>query len=449
MKGPDEGTTLLDKVEAAIRRFRMFSQGDTVGIAVSGGRDSICLFDLFQKQAQSWGIKLIVLHVNHRLRPESEAEEEFVRALAAQDGIECLVDRPELDPGNLEEAARKARLRFFEAAPCDRVATAHTRSDQAETVLFRLLRGSGTTGLAGIRPVRGRFIRPMIDVTREEVNDWVTSHALQYWEDRSNTEMRFARNRIRHQLLPQLEQEWNPRLSEVLANAASVAALEEDFFNQLLPRPELEPDGSVVLNIRDVLEVHPALARRTIRRAISLVKGDLGRIDFSHIERILAMSPGHDRVIVPGVDVIRSFEWLRFAVARFGSPEPRNWSMEAALPLETAIPGNQHISIGFHPDGSRYNEIVHQLSVKVVEKSLLLRNWRPGDKIFRERDNGAVRLKQLFQENRIPLWERRNWPVLESAGEIVWAGEFGAAAGVEGDGPYVKLTRLGRSYRPI
>lgn len=450
MKGPEAGDAVLDKVEAAIRRFRMFSQSDTVGVAVSGGRDSVCLLDVLLALAPKWQLRLIVLHVNHRFRTESDAEEEFVRRLAAQCKLECLVHRPELQSGNLEEVAREARLAFFESAPCDRVATAHTRSDQAETVLFRLLRGSGTTGLTGIRPVRGRIVRPMIDVSREEVDAWTADHVLAYCDDHSNTDPRFARNRIRHQLLPQLKQEWNPRLEEILANLASIAGLENDFFESRLPELELEPDGSVVLRTDTLFEAHPAIARRLIRRAVVQVKGDLSRIDFSHIERILQLKPGHDRVIIPGVDVIRSLEWIRVARENLGSTDPRNWSMPITFPMDVDIPGAQHISIGLHRLACRYNEVVAQLGAVALDKPLVLRNWRPGDRISRE--GVEISLKQLFQDARIPLWERRNWPVVECRGEsegtILWSGEFGAASYQEG-GPYIKITRHGRGYRPI
>lgn len=448
MKGPAEGTVLRDRLEATIRRFRMFSQGDTIGVAVSGGRDSICLLDILTNLASDWKLRLIVLHVNHGLRPESGDEEKFVRALAGQHGLECFVDHPKLNSGNLEEEARNARLQFFESAPCDRVATAHTRSDQAETVLFRILRGSGTAGLVGIHPVWEKLIRPMIDITREDVDAWIAFRGLQYCEDASNQSDRFSRNRIRHHLLPQLREEWNPRIEDALANTAAIAAQEEDFFESQLPPFEIEPDGSVVVKANLILKGHPALARRMIRRAILLVKGDLNRIDFAHIEKILSMRLGHDRVILPGVDILRSFEWMRFAAERLGANPERNWSVDLAVPGKVELPGNQFVSIEFQPPSCRYNENVCRLSSEAVDKPLILRNWQPGDRVFVERDNAAIRIKQLFQEHRIPLWERRNWPVLEAAGEIIWAGEFGSVLSKD-DGPFIQLTRFGRSYRPM
>ncbi len=439
---------MKERLEATIRRFRMFSQGDTVGVAVSGGRDSVCLLDLLVSLAEEWKLKLLVLHVNHGLRSESDLEEAFVRALAQSHHLECLVDHPVLNPGNLEESARNARLRFFEAAPCDRIATGHTLSDQAETVLFRILRGSGTTGLAGIHPAWGRLIRPMLEISRNDVDEWITFRGLKFMEDSSNESSRFSRNRIRHQLMPQLREEWNPRIDAALANLASVAFQEENFFDSQLPELETEPDGSLIIQTSLVLKNHPAMARRIIRKAISLIKGDLSRIEFDHIEKVLAMRSGHDRIILPGVDILRSFEWIRFVAEKKGDPQERNWDIQPTLPGKWEIPGNQFISIEFQAPSCRYNESVCRLSAEIIDKPLILRNWQPGDRIFVARDNTAIRIKQLFQEHRIPLWERRNWPVLETAGEIIWAGEFGAVPS-ENDGPYIQLTRLGRTYRPM
>lgn len=448
MKGPVEVSVLRDKFEAAIRRFRMFSQGDTIGVAVSGGKDSICLLDLLVRIAPEWKLKLIVLHVNHGLRPESAEEELFVQQLAKQHQLECLVHHPQLSPGNMEESARLARLQFFESAPCDRVATGHTLSDQAETVLFRLLRGSGTTGLAGIHPVWGKLIRPMIEIHREEVEEWIGIEKLEYREDQSNQSLQFSRNRIRHQLMPHLRDQWNPNIDRILAHTASLAADENDYLDSLIPQLDPEPDGSIVLESALILKSHPALARRIIRKVITQVKGDLNRIDFAHIEKVLTLRTGHDRLIIPGVDILRSFEWIRFAAECLNSPVERNWEVKLSFPGQTEIPGHQFISIEFHAPSCRYNESVCRLSAAVVDKPMILRNWQPGDRIFVERDNTAIRIKQLFQQYRIPLWERRNWPVLEAAGEIIWAGEFGAVPS-ENDGPYIHLTRMGRSYRPM
>jgi tRNA(Ile)-lysidine synthase len=438
---------VLDRVEAAIRKHRMFSHGDRVGVAVSGGRDSVCLLDMLARLAPRWKWTLAVLHVNHRLRPESEEEEAFVRSLASRYACEFLADRPELAGGNLEEAAREARLRFFGSAGCSRVATGHTRDDQAETVLFRILRGAGCTGLAGIRPVTDLLARPLLGISRAEVAAWVAENALEFREDSSNSESKFARNRIRHELLPQLEREWNPRLTEILAGIATVAALEDNFLDCQLPHVATQTDGSVVLHWDAIHALDPALRPRLIRKSIRMVKGDLTRIDLAHVVKALDLRPGHDRTILPGVDVFRSFDWLRFSAYPGVADEDRNWSLEAAPGFDREIPGGHRVSIELRGSRHDYNEDV--IRVASGGAPLVLRSWRPGDRFQIAGRQEPARLKELFQEFRIPLWERRNWPVLESPRGIVWSGEFGAAAASAESDLVVRFRRGALSYRPL
>lgn len=438
---------VLDRVEATVRKFRMFSHGDRVGVAVSGGCDSVGLLDVLARLAPKWRLLLSVLHVNHRLRPESGEEETFVRTLAARYGLECIVDRPELGEGNVEEKAREARLSFFRAAPCDRVATGHTLDDQAETVLFRILRGTGLTGLSGIRPVADAIVRPLIEIRRAEVRRWAADNGLEFREDASNSETRFARNRIRHELLPQLERGWNPRLTEVLAGMAGVASEEDRFLDSRLPVIAPESDGSVVVDWAMLDALDPALRPRLVRRAIRLAKGDLTRIDLAHVERVLSLRPGHDRVILPGVDAMRSFSWVRFSgYPRSGGAE-RGWEFAAAPGFDREIPGGHRVSIKLRTGSDDYNE--EASAVAWNDERLTLRGWRPGDRVRLLGRAEPKSLKELFQEFRIPLWERRNWPVLDSSEGIVWAGEFGAAVAFTEAKLLVEFTPGPIRYRPL
>lgn len=438
---------VLDRVEATVRRFRMFSHGDRVGVAVSGGADSVCLLDVLSRLAPNWGLQLRVLHVNHRLRPESDEEEQFVRSLAARYGLDCVVDRPRPGEGNVEEAAREARLAFFRASGCDRVATGHTLDDQAETVLFRILRGTGLTGLAGIRPVGDLLVRPLLEIRRGEVRQWVAERQLEFREDASNSETRFARNRIRRELLPQLEREWNPRLTEILAGMASLAAMEDSFLEGCLPEVAPEADGSVVLSSSAIEALDPALRPRFIRKALRQIRGDLSRMELSHVEAVLALRPGHDRVILPGADVMRSFGWFCFRPYPRAENEQRGWSRPAGPGFSAVVPGGHRVSIKLRQAPDDYNEGV--AAVVWNGGPLTLRAWRPGDRMRLGGRSEPKSLKELFQEFRIPLWERRNWPVLESSEGIIWAGEFGPAA-LPGEATLrVEFTPQRTGYRPL
>jgi len=442
----------------------MFSQGDAVGVAVSGGRDSMVLLDVLSEISHRRGLRLTVLHVNHGLRPESGEEEAFVRQEAEKRGLPFLAHHAVLDEGNLEEAARKARLGFFATAKrdlkLDRIATGHTQSDQAETVLFRLLRGSGMAGLRGIQPVTAEgLVRPLLEISRTDVDAWVEERKLSFREDSSNSETRFARNRIRHQLLPLLSERWNPRIAETLARTAEIAAADEAFFAKAVEevwawRATIEPDGSVVMDLEAPVQL--ALRRRLVRRAMEQVRGNLRHIDFDHVEAVVRMGEsgdGHGRVIVPGVDVIRSFNWLRFSAPRNRADESRNWSLPLPIPSALVAPGGTRIQTGFEVLPCGYNEIGTGLSREAANSPLVLRNWRPGDTFQGVGRTGTSKIKELFQEKRIPLWERRNWPVIVRQDEIIWAGEFGAAQGYAAGSAeplfFVKLLRSGTSYRPL
>ncbi|MGB7759059.1 MAG: tRNA lysidine(34) synthetase TilS, partial [Bryobacteraceae bacterium] len=267
---------VLQRVAQIIERYGMFRPHERAGVAVSGGADSVCLLEVLRELVARWQLRLAVLHLDHGLRgEESRQDAEFVRALAGRMELPFILARAELAsaPGNLEELAREARLRFFReqiaAGAVDSVALGHTRSDQAETVLFRFLRGAGTAGLAGIRPVTGDgIVRPLIDITRAETEAFLRARGIAWREDATNASARFARNRIRHALLPQLTLEWNPALEETLAKTADWALAEEAYWKEevaSLALGCLRDDGDdAVLARADALARLPLAAARRL-----------------------------------------------------------------------------------------------------------------------------------------------------------------------------------------
>jgi tRNA(Ile)-lysidine synthase len=413
-----------------------------------------------------------VLHLNHGLRgEESRGDAEFVREQAQRLGWPAIVHEVELPAdGNLEQAAREARLQFFHSAMqserLDCVATGHTRSDQAETVLFRFLRGSGTAGLAGIRPVtHGKVVRPLIELSRGEIEQYLRSRNLEWREDSTNATLQFARNRIRHQLLPQLEREWNPAIRETLAQTAEWARAEEAYWEAEIDRLAAErlttELGFVFSNAPALAGLPLAVARRLARRAIELAKGDLRGIDFGHVEAVLALAAGgegHGRLQATGLDVLRSFEWLRFGTLGSYGKGDRAYSVEATVPgVVRAEAAGVEISLElielvpiekletFDSSHCVYNGREGYLDWGRSSGRIVLRNWRPGDQYqpigrFREE-----KIKTLFQEFRIPIWERRHWPVLTDGESIVWARRFGPAANRAASSGSVTVLRIRES----
>jgi tRNA(Ile)-lysidine synthase len=310
-------------------------------------------------------------------------------------------------------------------------------------VLFRFLRGAGTAGLAGIRPVTSTgIVRPLIDVDRDEIEAFLRERGIAWREDSSNFSREFARNRIRHDLLPQLAREWNPAIRETLANTADWALAEEAFWEAEIDRLSAEMfrerGGAVVLRADALLSLPLAAARRLARRAMERAKGDLRGIGFQHIEALLelAAGQGHGRLQAPGLDIFRSFEWLRVSRPGLETLENRNYRFPAPVPGRVALPGADSAILleliettgTIETSESVYNRVVSGLDWELLNGSLEIRNWRPGDRLQPMGRAGEEKIKTLFQEERIPLWQRRHWPVLVCGSSIVWTRRFGPDA---------------------
>jgi tRNA(Ile)-lysidine synthase len=450
---------MLDRVAQSIARHHMFDlatpePGQRVGIAVSGGADSVFLLHALRELARHLdslrNLRLSVIHIEHGIRgAASVADAKFVAHLASTVALPFHLrhaDVPAMD-GNLEQAARQVRQAFYAdliaSRALDRVATGHTRTDQAETVLYRILRGSGLTGLSGILPVTGQgLVRPLLEIDRAEVEAWLRERGIAWREDETNRDRTFARNRLRHELLPLLRDAFNPQLDQALANLATLARDEEDYWASDLARhlPPATSHQPLVLSTSQLTDAPPALARRLVRRAMEIVKGDLRGIDFAHVERILEMArstQGHDRFQAPDLDVCRSFEWIRIARASPAAQVVRDFALPLQIPGSVELPGSlTRITLQVlekeepaQPCATVVNELDWRRFYRDESApSLELRNWRPGDQYRRVGQTKPEKIKFFFQEARVPLWERRNWPIITYDGQIVWARRFGAAA---------------------
>lgn len=435
---------LVQRVAATIDRYGMFATGQTVGVAVSGGADSVCLLHVLVLLARD--LRLHVLHLNHNLRgDESRGDAEFVRQLAATLGLPSTIHDAEIAPGNLEQSAREARLRFFREAQLDRVALGHTRSDQAETVLFRFLRGSGTAGLSGIRPVTGDgIVRPLLEIDRAGVERFLRDRSLSWREDSSNACEQFARNRIRHTLMPLLARDWNPAIASALSQTAEWAQAEEAYWEQELDRLSKrclrQTADAVLLDVAAAAALPVAAARRLIRRAMERARGNLRGIDFHHVEAVfqLALRPqGHGHASVPGLAVVRSCDWLRLAPLSEGG-RAQAYRIPAPVPGRLRLPGcGAEISLELiekletlEPSESVYNSGMGCLDWPSLSGSLEFRSWMPGDRYQPKGFSGVEKIKTLFQRARVPIWERRGWPVLWDGETIVWSRRFGPSVRV-------------------
>ena len=464
----------------------MIRTGDRVAVAVSGGPDSLALLHILRELAGDIEASLAVAHLNHRLRgEESDQDEVFVRRLAESLGLEFFVQSvdvravAERRAENLEQSARQVRYQWFHRlivdGLADKVAVGHTRSDQAETVLYRLLRGSGSAGLSGIHPVMdGQVIRPLLGISRQEVIAYLESHSHQWREDSSNSDEAFDRNRLRHSLMPLLTRDWNPSVEQTLARMADWAQAEEQYWAEILPMLSSgvleESAEGVSMDAAATVRLPLAAQRRVLRRALERVRGDLRGIDFEHVESLRALLAARSGSIhLPGATATKSFGRALLARAEvIGHGGRADFSLALDAPGRFEIPGTSSALIlrllhrddvkdGYNKNGCR------SLDWDKVPKPLRLRSWRTGDRYRPVGRSGPKKLKTLFQENRIESWRRAGWPVVTGTAEmvdrrpgagssekyaetIVWTREFGPAeqfAAQEGAETLLEITETG------
>ena len=458
---------LYRRVLESIRRHAMIRPGDRIGMGVSGGADSVAMLRIFAELRPHLGIAVLVLHFHHQLRgAEADEDERFVKALAGEFHLEFESGRADvageahLHGWNLEDAARRLRYEFFasvaEARDLNRVAVAHTANDQAETVLSHLLRGTGLTGLAGIYPVAGLIVRPLLELGREELREFLSDLGQPWREDATNQDTSRMRARIRHQLIPLLLRDFDPtavtRLSRLAMHAREDEtfwrSLEHERFNALVTR---ESSAAISLSIADFLSPVPlpipaastmALTRRLVRRIFAELRGSREQLTSRHVDSVIdlaAKSQSGARIDLPGVCVERIFDRLCFTnvlaapdTAQDGETTRRNCDFaytvlrpgrrESASIVVTEIHRRFNLKMVDWPPAQSDTVVGWgALDFDRVQWPLILRNWHPGDS-YRPHGSRRVRkLKRLLLESRVPRNARGSWPVLTSEGKVIWA----------------------------
>src|SRR3989338_5072027 len=318
----------MDNFEAAVNgtlaAHRLLTPGARVVVAVSGGADSVALLHALAALRPAWKLKLFIAHLDHALRPDSGDDAEFVKHLGRRLEIETSIERHDVgercarEGWSLEDGARRIRHQFLLDAARHRsaeaVALAHTADDQAETVLMRLLRGTGLLGLGAMalkRPLEDRWlIRPLLGIWRSEVIAYVRRRGAAFREDSTNRDRRFLRNRIRHELLPLLARDYNPNIKGALAQLAEQSRTDYDFLDEEAGRSwkrtvkSANGDGrTLAISVAAFLRQPQALQRQLMRRAIQRVKGEPGRLEYRHwleAERLFRERPSGTLLDLPG-----------------------------------------------------------------------------------------------------------------------------------------------------
>jgi tRNA(Ile)-lysidine synthase len=416
--------------------------GLRLAVGVSGGADSVALLRALAERSGELGLVLQVAHLHHGLRgAEADGDLEFSRALAAGLGVAFHEARADTtseakavgEAGkaseSIEEAARRLRYAFFRkllaSGEVDAVATAHTLDDQAETVLGKFLRGAWTEGLSGIYPQvsfpEGRIVRPLLGATRAEVEAYLRSIGQDWREDSSNRDAAYTRNRIRHELLPLL-QEWNPRLKEHLAQMAVLARDEEAWWQaELAKTPQLVMVGRPVrgggraageglaLDVTRLAALHPALQRRVLRHAAESLGATL---DFGGTEALRALAltgrAGHKRELAGGLRAERTPRELRLEIAPESSDDGGDSEYSVLIPGEIVAPRF----------GVRVRIAAEDVSL--AGRTAVLRSWSPGDRVRLRYSSGPRKVKEVLERLRVTGTGRSLWPVLEVDGRIAW-----------------------------
>ena len=401
---------MLNKMLKFLREWEMVRPGDTVICALSGGADSVALAFAFYLLKEKLDIHLEAAHFNHHLRgEESDRDESFVRSFCNQFDIPLHVGSARVIPGKkgLEAAAREARYAFLRDLN-GRIATAHTADDNAETVLLHLIRGTGLKGLGGITPVHGKVIRPMLTVTRQEVEDFLSEWCLSHIEDSSNGSDAYLRNRIRHHVMPLLKGE-NPKLGENLSRMALRLREDEEFLSSQANFDTLPP-------VETLKNMAPAVRSRAL--AAFLVKSGVREPEDDHIAQAEALlysdKPSAKASFPGGVTIARNYGVLE-ALAE-------DWAVEEQIlpcPGQIELPG---LRITCGPAETVLNT-PDTLTVR-PRGQIRIRSRQSGDAIRLK--GGTKSLKKLFIDRKIPAAQREKIPVLTDEQGILGVYSIGA-----------------------
>ncbi|HZG48543.1 MAG TPA: tRNA lysidine(34) synthetase TilS [Thermoleophilaceae bacterium] len=394
----------------AARASGLVSPAKPLLVLVSGGGDSVCLLDV----ALRLGARVAALHVNYGLRDGADADEAWVRELCESLGAAFTVERVELPrTGNLQERARERRYALAEQLAEGDYAAAHTASDQAETVLYRLAVSPGSRALHGMAPRRGRLVRPLLAVTRDEVRDYLRARGLGWREDPSNADRRFARARVRHDVLAGLR-ELGPAVERTIAETARQLREEGEALDAVARDALARLGGGAAVSLAGLRAMPPALARLVLRALAEEAAGGAGPrpLGRREAEEILGLGERGTKALDlgGGLRAVAEYGTLRFTRTPDAAPPE---------PVELAVPGRARFG-GWEVEALLGSAGDATVRAEAVAASLIVRAWREGDRMRPEGGGGSRSLQDLFTDRKVPRALRRTLPVVESGGEIVW-----------------------------
>jgi len=408
MQGEPQGHMSTRPLDSA-RDGGLIRSGGPLLVLLSGGGDSVCLLDV----AVRIGAQVSALHVNYGLRPTADGDEEFCRRLCERLGVPLTVEKVELpSSGNLQAEAREARYALAEAATTGDFAAAHTASDQAETVLYRLAVSPGSRALRGMEARRGRLVRPLLDVTREEVREYLRVRYLQWREDPSNADARFARARVRHEVVTALKH-LSPKAELTIAETARQLREEAEILD-IAASDALQALGGGPAVPLAALEQLPAALRRLVLRALAeSAAGGARPLSRREAEDVMALGSDGTKSLDlgGGLQAVAEYGTVRFVPAREEPATPE--------PVELFVPGNVRFGL-WEVKAVLGEEGEVSVSPAAVGGRLVVRAWREGDEMRPVGLGGTKSLQDLFTDRKVPRALRSALPVVEVGGAIVW-----------------------------
>ncbi|MFQ5989856.1 MAG: tRNA lysidine(34) synthetase TilS [Candidatus Methylomirabilales bacterium] len=434
---------VLAGVRKAIATHGLIQPGEGVVVAVSGGADSVVLLHCLLRLRAEFSLTLHVAHYDHRLRESSRRDALFVQDLAASCGLPATTGSwvREVRRGrSLQAEARRARFHFLHQLASQvgatKIALGHHRDDQAETVLLHLLRGSGLRGLRGMLALKeGRVIRPLLAVGREDIEVYAKTYQLSFVEDPSNRDLRYVRNRIRLELLPLLEREYNPSITKTLARMAGFVAEDEAYLEGVareICAPMLDvQEGRICMELRSLRGLAPAIRRRVLERAIRRMTPEayITSAHLAAVERLIAPG-GLSEVTLPrGQWAWRAGDSLFVGKRKQEERPPIHLHQELRVPGEnvldewgikleaTILPRAMIDPSSASPDRA-------MIDWSHVVRPLQVRSWRPGDRFRPWGLRGGKKLQDLFVDAKIPQAERKRVPIVTDQKGILWVPGF-------------------------
>lgn len=429
---------IIEKVLNTIEKFNMLSYGDHVLVGLSGGPDSVCLLSILLKINKRYNIKISAAYIDHGLRPEDTPREiDFCKELCNKIQIPFYTEQIDVkdfakrERLNLQEAARILRYSMLDQISikinAHKIAIAHNADDQAETVIMRLLRGAGPAGLSGIPPVRKKIIRPLIEVERFEIENYLMENQINFIQDPSNLSFKYLRNKIRHLLMPVVK-EISPKATKIISRTADILREENDYINiavtkALMRLMSRKTDTKVELFCNPMEVLNIVILRRALRVAIDSVR-DLKGIEFEHIEEIINLikkgNPG-DRIYLPkGIRAIKGYSTLIITseppvvLSTYKIECPGELFLkEISTTLEIKELNKEEVS-----NFGNGKNIIY-VDADKVKFPLIVRPRKKGDYFYPFGFGKRKKIQDFFVDEKIPRDERDSIPIIESDGNIV------------------------------